>query len=185
MTRQEIIDTLQTAADLPDKTTAGKALDAILESMTEELASGGSVLIRGFGSFHVKTVAERQGRDFKTNQPIHIPAYRTVKFEPGVELRQFVLAGKSEAYAESAQTRLDALRASLDEWGKRTEGLGAGARDYYNANIGRFRNSYEEARYKLTLLRGSSGRAWTELKQGIDGALKELRTAFQRAREKF
>jgi DNA-binding protein HU-beta len=185
MTRQEIIDILQTTADLPDKAVAEKALDAILESMTEELASSGSVLLRGFGSFHVKTVAERQGRDFKTNQPVHIPSYKTVKFEPGVELRQSVLTGKSESYAENAQTRLDALRASLDEWGKRTEGLSAGAREYYNANIGRFRNTYEEARYKLTLLQGSSGSAWAELKQGIDGALKELRTAFQRAREKF
>lgn len=185
MTRQEIIDLIQVAADLPDKTTAGKALDAILESMTEELASGGSVLIRGFGSLQVKTVAERQGRDFKTNQPVHIPAYKTVKFEPGVELRQSVLAGKSEAYAASAQTRLEALRAALDDWGKRAEGLGAGAREYYNDNKGRFRNTYDEARYKLTLLQGSSGRAWAELKQGIDGAIRELRSAFQRAREKF
>ncbi len=185
MTRQEIIDIIQIGADLPDKAAAGKALDAILESMVEELAAGGGVSIRGFGSFQVKTLAERQGRDFKTNQPVLIPAYKSVKFEPGVELRQYVLSGRSEAYAASAQTRLDALRASLDEWSKRTGSLSAGAREYYKTNIGRFRSTYEDARYKLTLLQGSSGSAWAELRQGIDGALKELRTAFQRAKEKL
>lgn len=185
MTKQEIVDAIQTGADLPDRATAERALNAILESVTEELASGGSVLIRGFGSFQVRTLAARKGRDFKTNTSVPIPAQRTVKFEPGAELRNSVRSGRAEAYRRGLQARLDEVRTAMEQWGKRAEGLGAGAREYYRAHMDRLRSAYEEARYKLTLLQGSGGSAWGELRRGFDSAFKELRDAFRRAKKNF
>ena len=44
---------------------------------------------------------------------------------------------------------------------------------------------YDKARYKLTLLRKGGGDALTELREGFENALGELKTALGRAKDKF
>ncbi len=44
---------------------------------------------------------------------------------------------------------------------------------------------YDKARYKLTLLRKGGGDALTELREGFEGALSELKAAILRAKDKF
>lgn len=62
-------------------------LNAVLDVMVEELASGGAVNITGFGKFAVKPTAARPGRNPKTGEPITIPAGKKVVFKVGAELK--------------------------------------------------------------------------------------------------
>lgn len=52
-------------------------------------------------------------------------------------------------------------------------------------DLERLNVSYEEARYKLKLLKMSGGEAWSELKLGVEKAFDELKSAVGKALEKF
>ncbi len=67
---------------------ADKILSAAVDTIIEELASGGKVQLVGFGAFEVKERAARQGRNPQTNEIIEIPASRTPVFKAGTRLRE-------------------------------------------------------------------------------------------------
>ena len=54
MTKQQIIDRLAERKGI-SKQMAKRTVNVVFEGMTEELARGGSVEIRGFGSFQVRS----------------------------------------------------------------------------------------------------------------------------------
>ena len=66
------------------------AVKAILEHMTESLASGGRIEIRGFGSFSLHHRSGRIGRNPKTGTPVSLPAKHVPHFKPGKKLRERV-----------------------------------------------------------------------------------------------
>jgi integration host factor subunit beta len=51
---------------------AGVCVNALFNSISDTLARGGRVEIRGFGSFKVKEYEPYSGRNPKTGEPIHI-----------------------------------------------------------------------------------------------------------------
>ena len=53
MNKSELIDAIAASADIP-KAVAGRALDAVIESVTGALKAGDSVVLVGFGTFAVK-----------------------------------------------------------------------------------------------------------------------------------
>jgi len=55
-----------------------------------ELAEGGRVEIRGFGSFSVHHRPARRGRNPKTGEAVDIPRKYVPHFKPGKELRERV-----------------------------------------------------------------------------------------------
>jgi len=69
-----------------------KTLDAILRSMfdqiTQTLHIGHPVSLPGFGTFKVKSMPARQGRNPKTGDPIEIAAHRKVTFTPAKSLKE-------------------------------------------------------------------------------------------------
>lgn len=67
---------------------AQKAYMAMLGGIKEALRSGDHVTFSGFGSFEVKTRAERKGRNPKTGEVIPIPPKKRVKFTPSRELKK-------------------------------------------------------------------------------------------------
>ena len=86
MNKSELIDAIAASADLP-KAAAGKALDGMIEALTEALKKGDTVTLVGFGSFYVGERAERKGRNPKTGEEIIIPSAKTPKFRPGKALK--------------------------------------------------------------------------------------------------
>ena len=86
MNKSELIDAIAASADLP-KAAAGKALDGMIEALTEALKKGDTVSLVGFGSFYVGERAERKGRNPKTGEEITIPSAKTPKFRPGKALK--------------------------------------------------------------------------------------------------
>ena len=72
------------------KSTAGKALDAMLRSVSDMLKKGQSVTLVGFGTFTVVDRKARRGRNPRTRKEIRIPARRVPKFRPGKDLKRAV-----------------------------------------------------------------------------------------------
>ena len=66
------------------------AVKTILEHMSECLASGGRIEIRGFGSFSLHFRSGRVGRNPKTGAPVSLPAKYVPHFKPGKKLRERV-----------------------------------------------------------------------------------------------
>ena len=89
MNKTELIDAIASAADLP-KASAGRALDAVLESITDSLKNSDPVVLVGFGTFAVKDRAARTGRNPQTGAEIQIKAARVPGFKAGKALKSAV-----------------------------------------------------------------------------------------------
>ena len=76
MNKSELIEAMAQEADI-SKAAAAKALDGMVNAITEALKKGDTVTLVGFGSFYVGERAERQGRNPKTGEPLTIAAAKT------------------------------------------------------------------------------------------------------------
>lgn len=85
MNKSELVSAVAQKSGLT-KVDAKKALDAVLESIGEELKNDGRVVLVGFGSFSVTERSARKGINPRTKEPIDIPAKKVVKFKAGSEL---------------------------------------------------------------------------------------------------
>jgi len=65
-------------------------LEAVLSTMKTTLESGENLKISGFGSFVVKSKADRRGRNHQTGEAITITSRRVLTFKPSTLLRQAV-----------------------------------------------------------------------------------------------
>ena len=77
------------------KTECSSVVDLVLSSITEELAQGNSVEIRGFGTFKVRERKARMGRNPNTSEPVAIPARRVPVFTASKNFRNSVDQGAS------------------------------------------------------------------------------------------
>jgi DNA-binding protein HU-beta len=87
--KSELIDAIAASADLP-KAAAGRALDAVVDSITDALKKDDSVSLVGFGTFSVKERAARTGRNPQTGEPINIAAAKIPSFKAGKALKDAV-----------------------------------------------------------------------------------------------
>jgi DNA-binding protein HU-beta len=67
---------------------AREALEAAIEVVSSELASGGEVALAGFGKFSVSHRAARQGRNPSTGETIQISASKAAKFSAASALKK-------------------------------------------------------------------------------------------------
>ncbi|MEC9357222.1 MAG: HU family DNA-binding protein [Pseudomonadota bacterium] len=89
MNKAELIEAVATKADL-SKADAGRALDALFESISKALKKNDKVSLVGFGTFSVRKRAARQGRNPKTGAEIKIPASKNPTFKAGKGLKDAV-----------------------------------------------------------------------------------------------
>ena len=91
------------------------AVKTMLEQMSQALASGDRIEIRGFGSFSLHYRAPRIGRNPKTGESVGLAGKHVPHFKPGKELRDRVNAslhageaqqGSGSAPAVAAQDKL-------------------------------------------------------------------------------
>lgn len=85
MNKTEFITAVAEKSGL-SKVDAKKAVDAFVETVTEEMKAGGKIALLGFGSFSVTEKAARKGINPMTRQPIDIAARKAIKFKAGAEL---------------------------------------------------------------------------------------------------
>jgi len=89
--KTELIDAIAASADL-SKADAGRALDAVVEAVTDTLKKGDQVSLVGFGTFAVKHRAAREGRNPQTGATIQIKASNVPGFKAGKALKDAVNA---------------------------------------------------------------------------------------------
>ncbi|NQX88893.1 MAG: HU family DNA-binding protein [Halioglobus sp.] len=89
MNKAELIDAVAEAADLP-KASAGRALDAVLDCIANQLKAGEQVALVGFGTFTVKHRNARTGRNPQTGATIEIAASKVASFKAGKALKDAV-----------------------------------------------------------------------------------------------
>lgn len=89
MNKSELIEHIAQTASI-SKTQATAALQAVETGVIDTLATGGTVELKGFGTFSVKDRASRPGRNPKTGEVITIPATRAPTFKAGKALKEAV-----------------------------------------------------------------------------------------------
>lgn len=89
MNKSELIEAVAASADIP-KAAAGRAVDAVVETVTSALKEGDQVVLVGFGTFAVKDRAARTGRNPQTGEPIQIAAAKIPSFKAGKALKDAV-----------------------------------------------------------------------------------------------
>ena len=90
MNKTELIDAMASKTGMTKKN-AEAALNAFVETVSEELVKGGKVALTGFGTFEVSERAEREGNP-QTGETMKIAASKAPKFKAGKVLKDQVNA---------------------------------------------------------------------------------------------
>jgi DNA-binding protein HU-beta len=89
MNKAELIEAMAESADI-SKAAAGRALDGMVEAITDAMKKGDSLSLVGFGTFSVKERAAREGRNPQTGETIQIKASKIPSFKAGKALKDAV-----------------------------------------------------------------------------------------------
>lgn len=87
MNKSELIDVISEKTRQPRKK-AEDLINLIFDSMTETLAQGGRIEIRGFGSFVNKNYGSYVGRNPRTGESIEVKPKKLPFFKAGKELKE-------------------------------------------------------------------------------------------------
>ena len=93
MTKSELIEALSLDQKHLAAADVEMAVKTLLEQMSQSLADGQRIEIRGFGSFSLHYRPPRMGRNPKTGEPVALPGKHVPHFKPGKELRERVDVG--------------------------------------------------------------------------------------------
>lgn len=88
MTKSELIEAVASKVTAFSRKDVEVIVDTVFKSMSESLAAGEKVEIRGFGSFKIKKREGRQGRNPKSGENIFIDPKRVPFFKAGKEIRE-------------------------------------------------------------------------------------------------
>ena len=89
MNKKELIDAMAMRTG-SSKAEADRAVDALIETISDTLKKGDSVSLVGFGSFEARERAARTGRNPRTGEELKIAASRVPAFKPGAMLKAAV-----------------------------------------------------------------------------------------------
>ena len=89
MTKAEIVEDIAAKTGLTKKEIA-EAVDQFLKTVTEVLAEGKHLEIRGFGTFKVKQRKARIARNPRTGEPAPVPERKVPVFKVSKELKELV-----------------------------------------------------------------------------------------------
>jgi len=90
MTKSELIARLADRYPQLVAKDADLAVNTILDAMSQALAEGHRIEIRGFGSFSLNKRPPRVGRNPKSGEKVLVPEKRVPHFKAGKELRERV-----------------------------------------------------------------------------------------------
>ena len=86
MTKAELVEFIAENADLT-KADAARALEAMIEGVTEGLKKSGKVTLVGFGTFSAKKREAHTGRNPQTGATVKIAASKSAKFKAASALK--------------------------------------------------------------------------------------------------
>lgn len=90
MIRSQLLTLL--AKDHPDLRAEDveQVVDIFFDEVSQRLAEGGRVELRGFGAFSIRERDARQGRNPRTGAAVEVAAKRVPYFRPGKEMRRLL-----------------------------------------------------------------------------------------------
>ena len=89
MNKAEFIEAVAGASDL-SRADAGRAVDAVIATISRALKKGDTITLVGFGTFDVRKRAARTGRNPRTGEEISIGASMNPGFKAGKALKDAV-----------------------------------------------------------------------------------------------
>jgi DNA-binding protein HU-beta len=89
MNKADLVNKLHDMLDCT-KADAERAVEGLIDEITNTLKSGDEVSIAGLGIFSAKTRPARTGRNPRTGESIEVPAMRVPKFRPAKALKDAV-----------------------------------------------------------------------------------------------
>ncbi len=98
MTKSELIERIAARQDQLSAKDIELAVKLVLEYMSQALASGERIEIRGFGSFSLHYRAPRVGRNPKTGESVELEGKYVPHFKPGKEMRDRVNESLEKGY---------------------------------------------------------------------------------------
>lgn len=119
MTKSELIEILSARHSQLAPKDAELAVKTMLDAMSQSLAQGDRIEIRGFGSFGLNYRPPRTGRNPKTGEKVQVPKKYVPHFKAGKELRERVdkleLPGDKmiEKAAEKTIEKTDKVRSAV------------------------------------------------------------------------
>ncbi|CAI8243432.1 MAG TPA: integration host factor subunit beta [Flavobacteriaceae bacterium] len=92
MTKADIVANVSEQSGI-DKADVQAVVEKFMNEVKSSLEKGENVYLRGFGSFIIKTRAEKTGRNISKNVAVQIPAHNIPAFKPA---KVFVQGVKSK-----------------------------------------------------------------------------------------
>ena len=92
MTKADIVSTISDQLGI-DRGDVQATVERFMKEVKTSLEKGENVYLRGFGSFIIKTRAEKTGRNISKNVAVKIPAHNIPAFKPA---KVFVQGVKSK-----------------------------------------------------------------------------------------
>ena len=89
MTKADIVNEIARTTGI-DKVAVLSAVEQFMTVVRDSLAHGENVYLRGFGSFIVKTRAEKTARNISKNTTIIIPSHNIPAFKPANTFKEEV-----------------------------------------------------------------------------------------------
>ncbi len=89
MNKTELVDHVVEKTGMMKKDSE-KAVNAVIDSITDTLAKGEKVQLVGFGTFEVRKREAREGRNPSTGETIKIAAQKVPAFKAGKALKEKV-----------------------------------------------------------------------------------------------
>ncbi len=96
MTKSELIEAIAANQSQLSSKDVELAVKTVLEHMSQALAMGERIEIRGFGSFSLHFREPRRGRNPKTGDTVELTGKYVPHFKPGKELRERVNMGMQQ-----------------------------------------------------------------------------------------
>ncbi len=84
MTKAEIVSQIAKSTGI-EKVVVLEVVESMMECVKESMQSGENVYLRGFGSFILKTRAEKIARNISRNTSIVVPEHNIPAFKPAKE----------------------------------------------------------------------------------------------------
>ncbi len=97
MTRSDLVAQLAERFSQLTQRDTEFAVKTMLDAMSDALAKGHRIEIRGFGSFSINRRPPRVGRNPRSGESVAIPEKRVPHFKPGKALREAVDAQPPKA----------------------------------------------------------------------------------------
>ncbi len=89
MTKADIVNEIARTTGI-DKSAVLSVVEQFMSVVKDSLAHGENVYLRGFGSFIVKTRAEKTARNISKNTTLIIPAHNIPAFKPANSFKEEV-----------------------------------------------------------------------------------------------